>query len=301
MHRNVAGNYYSAHAQSPITNIIETAILSSCKIENNDTLFFIFNIGTKGYVIISGSYTLPPVLAFSDEGYFSASKQSPALADWLESYAKAVTYARSSENKTLNTGWNYYMHNYAGNAKKTSPKDVSPLLTTKWNQDANYNYHCPVFASGPGGHCYAGCVATAMSQIMKYYNYPEHGVGSYSYYHPYFVSISADFDTTYYDWTAMTNSINLTSREAISTLIYQCGVSVDMNYMPTGSSASTYSVPHAISTYFNYRPTTSVAQGQITMILIGIIWWLIILKKIIHCFTVVVTEARGTLLCAMDT
>jgi len=259
--QKVAENYFGSRNIAETSNQKGNSALSYCKIENNDTLLFIFNFGSKGYVIISGDYSLPPILAYSNEGNFVTDAQLPALSDWLESYAKAVANARTSSNKSINSMWNYYLQNATMPVAKTKGiADISPMLTTTWDQSALYNYHCPVFASGPGGHCYAGCVATAMAQVMKFYNFPAHGYGSNSYYHPYFVSISADFDTTYYNWAAMTNAITPSSKEAISTLIYQCGVSVNMDYEPTGSGALVTSVPLAITTHFKYRPTASVAQ-----------------------------------------
>lgn len=43
-----------------------------------------------------------------------------------------------------------------------------PLLTTKWNQGYPYNMLCPADPFENYAHCYTGCPATAMGQIINY-------------------------------------------------------------------------------------------------------------------------------------
>jgi hypothetical protein len=257
-----ANSFYQSHLSVGNISSVNSGKLAYCITYNDDTLLFIFNFTTEGFVIISGDYSLPPVLAYSYEGNFILDPAESGMNDWVDNYAQKCLYARKSISKIIDPGWKMYSEpSVISSGLNTWKKRlVGPLLTTKWNQNNNYNFHCPEFSSGPGGHCYAGCVATAMAQIMKYYNFPEHGTGSHSYYHSYYVSVSANFDTTYYDWASMTNSITGSSKEAISTLIFNCGVSVDMNYMPSGSSAYTEAVPNAISQYFDYQPTAQVVD-----------------------------------------
>ncbi|NTW31883.1 MAG: T9SS type A sorting domain-containing protein [Bacteroidetes bacterium] len=253
--KKTAENFYAHNSLNE--NAKETISLLSCHVENPDTLFYIFNIGKNGFVIISGDYSVTPVLAYSTEGNFIIDQQQQAIQDWLQNYALQISFAKKEKIKVKNSAWRIYQNERIEKSEKITAKGVNPLLTTRWDQGAGYNYHCPAFSSGPDGKCYAGCVATAMAQIMKYFNYPEHGYSSHSYYHPYFIYIFANFDTTYYNWSAMTNVLNNTSKEAISSLIYQCGVSVDMNYMPTGSGANSSDVPQALKNYFHYRPDVS--------------------------------------------
>ena len=136
------------------------------------------------------------------------------------------------------------------------------LVITKWDQSSPYNLFCPEYPGGPGGRCYAGCVATAMSQIMKYWNHPLQGQGSLTYNsggsqgYPYFPGLSANFGETTYDWDNMpislSNSSTQVQKEAVARLMYHCGVSVRMNYAPDGSGANSQDVPGAISNYFKY-------------------------------------------------
>jgi hypothetical protein len=51
---------------------------------------------------------------------------------------------------------------------------VEPFIKTLWGQGDPYNFLTPEIN---GKHTPSGCVATAMSQIMKYYTYPAQGKG----------------------------------------------------------------------------------------------------------------------------
>jgi len=215
--------------------------------------YYIVNFSNKGYVIVSADDDFFPVIAYSDEACLSLTDIPPAMKWWLDNQAGDSEKALDPESdysKSIKTAWAKYSN---GTIEKSNPKIVvAPLLTCRWNQDGGYNYHCPAYSGGPGGRCYAGCVATALSQIMFYHKYPEHGFGSHAYSHAYYGTISEDFSATTYDWNIMTNTLTTASKEAISTLMYHCGVAVSMNYSPLGSSASSGSVPEALISHFNY-------------------------------------------------
>ncbi|MDD4149060.1 MAG: C10 family peptidase [Bacteroidales bacterium] len=61
------------------------------------------------------------------------------------------------------------------------------------------------------------------------------------------------FDSTQYQWDKMTASATSISRSAIAELIYQCGVSVYMNWGYDGSSANTGIAADALKLNFRYK------------------------------------------------
>ena len=91
--------------------------------------------------------------------------------------------------------------------------------------------------------------------------YPTTGQGSYTYTHSTYGEQSVNFGETTYDWDNMPNAISgnssQTSIDAVATLIYHCGVAVDMNYGTGGSGASSTLVPAALIDYFRYAPSAS--------------------------------------------
>lgn len=143
---------------------------------------------------------------------------------------------------------------------------VEPLVTTKWNQDAPFNNFAPEYTDDNNTQrCATGCAATAMAQIMKFHNWPEQGVGHYSYEHQSFGTISSNFSEHVYDWTNMIDRYNNgeysnVQADAVALLMKDCGVSLNMNYGPV-SGASIYSYTPAFKNYFRYSSRTVNRSG----------------------------------------
>ena len=144
---------------------------------------------------------------------------------------------------------------------------VEPLVTTKWNQDAPFNNFAPEYTDDNNNtqRCATGCAATAMAQIMKFHNWPEQGVGHYSYEHQSFGTISSNFSEHVYDWTNMIDRYNNgeysnVQADAVALLMKDCGVSLNMNYGPV-SGASIYSYTPAFKNYFRYSSRTVNRSG----------------------------------------
>ena len=216
---------------------------------------YIYNIGTQGFVMISGNTVLPPVLAWSNQGRFPSLENAPEnFASWIRHYEEMIDFAVANDmapEAKIRQQWDEAAQGIFG-ARDT--QTVDPLISTHWNQDCFYNEHCPStgwWGGGPCGHVYAGCVACAMSQIMKYWNHPAQGFGSHSYVHPDYGTQSANFGNTTYQWSQMPNELWY-SNDAIATLMYHCGVSVNMQYSPSGSGAYSPDVEPAYRTYFGY-------------------------------------------------
>ncbi|MEZ4527398.1 MAG: C10 family peptidase [Desulfobacterales bacterium] len=241
-----------------------------------DSAYFVFNFEPEGWVIISADDTAHPVIGYSETGRYAQQFQSPSFKQWMKTGGRQIREARkkriSPSEETAKT-WERLLADEDSPERRTARADsVPPLLQTTWNQDQYYNEHCPVAANAPsyaGGHAFAGCVATAMAQIMKYHAYPAQGIGTHTYSDPinrnYYGDIpgsaygtqSADFGNTVYNWAAMPNAIS-SSHYEIARLIYHCGVSVEMNFGPEGSSGSTYTAADSLKKYFKYDDALSL-------------------------------------------
>lgn len=189
---------------------------------------------------------------------FQEDEIPPALQDLLNHYSEQINYLIESktenfENKQL---WNNlidYESNSTNNSdisySTSSTTDVNPLISTKWGQGNPYNALCPA-------NTLVGCGAVAMAQVMKYWNHPNTGSGSHSYYHSTYGTLSANFGATTYNWGSMPNSIS-SINTAIATLMYHCGVSVDMDYGVSSSSSSPSNLDNALINYFKYSQSAS--------------------------------------------
>ena len=217
---------------------------------------YIYNIGTQGFVIVSGNTVLPPILGYSDRENFPDMTNAPEnFSAWIGHYSEMIAFAEENDiapEAKIQRLWDEAAHGVFGNRDSRS---VAPLVETRWNQDCFYNEYCPETSGGwwggPCGHAYAGCVATAMAQVMKYWNYPTTGFGSHSYVHSQYGEQSANFAATTYRWIEMPTAI-YGHNDAVATLLYHCGVSVDMNYSASGSGAQSKDVETALRSYFGY-------------------------------------------------
>ena len=241
--------------QSSDLNLVQTAFS-----DRGEACYYIYNVGETGFVIMAADDNYRPIIGYSDKGIFNTDDMAPALADYLEVVRQGVMTASQASSAKASVAADWVMLENCGRlvSRHGGREDVF-LVETTWNQNYPYNYFCPEGDGGPGGHCYAGCVATAAAQLMKYWDHPLHGQGSYTYIpedHPEYGPLTVNFGEATYDWENMANSISANSPieqiEAVAQLIYHVGVSVDMNYRPTSSGAVTGKLCETMPAYFFY-------------------------------------------------
>lgn len=223
--------------------------------KTNNAPYYAFNL-EQGYVIVSGDDEMTELVGYAENGFFDAENVPPQMQLWLDGYAEYVAAVQSGKAK----------------ARKILLSDspsvvVEPLVTTKWNQDAPFNNFAPEYTDDNNNtqRCATGCAATAMAQIMKFHNWPEQGVGHYSYEHQSFGTISSNFSEHVYDWTNMIDRYNNgeysnVQADAVALLMKDSGVSLNMNYGPV-SGASIYSYTPAFKNYFRYSSRTVNRSG----------------------------------------
>jgi len=240
--------------------------------------YYVFNVaGQPAFVMVSADDMIRPILAYSDESSFDITHISPATADWIDGYRNQITAAIANHvpaKSTTSIAWNELKEGAPSwkNARTTS---VSPLLGSAilWDQGPYagsdpggfYNDSCP----GTGANqALTGCVATAMAQVMKFWNWPTVGTGYCSYscvtYSAVPFPLSADFGNTVYGWDSMQTPKETTHDPALAQLMFHAGVSVAMQYdTPSNGSAAntlereaypyTQCAEYALKTYFHYK------------------------------------------------
>lgn len=203
-------------------------------------LYYIFNnADNTGFVIVSAETSATPVLGYSfDSSYPEAA--APQAMQWMMSgLEKEIRVAPAEQSpRTLNE-----FKKLAGkSARSTEPKLLS---TAAWSQESPFNSLIP-------GKPLVGCVGTAMATVMKFYQFPVSGTGSFD---------GVDFNVVY-NWNDMRNDnyrngYTAAEGEAVATLMYHASKSIDTQYAMSGSSAYEVRVPAALSTYFGYDPGVS--------------------------------------------
>jgi hypothetical protein len=261
----LAKNFYYIHVnQVNEKNYNDIKIIPAYihKNEANESVYFAFDINNEeGFIIISGSKDVKPVLAYSFKGKYQKDNLPPSVDMVMNYYSKQIEYSKtiSQVNKNANTEWDYYLQ-YSPNKGLKDITTVSPLLKTTWNQTGYYNELCPEDSEASNGRVPVGCVAVAMGQTMKYYNYPQTGQGSNSYSYwwgwPY-GTLSANFGTTTYLWDEMPNSLS-SQNTPVAKLLYHCGVAVEMYYSATGSGANMSEAADKMVDNFKYSNSISL-------------------------------------------
>ena len=217
--------------------------------------YYIYNRGSNaGFVIIAGDDELTPYIGYATTGRFIVEDMPEQLVAFLKACQERIDELVSSIS--------YHQALQPTRPSASEPTQIAPLLgNIQWNQSAPWNNQTPVV---DGEHTPVGCVATAYTQVMRYYQWPTQGEGTFSYtekrsdrQH------SVDYESTTYDWAHMperyADPSQATEEEtnALSTLAYHAGVAVEMMYAPRGSGASMPYVDRALREHFRYDKRVS--------------------------------------------
>lgn len=137
------------------------------------------------------------------------------------------------------------------------PDRVEPLLSDSWHQYAPYNNMCPTDSTG--AQCVVGCVATAMSQVMRYWQWPLRGTGQHEYLDSLGCgqTLSAHFEAHEYDWKNMFDKYEegkytQAQADAVALLNSDCGIAVNTRYGALSSGAQSICQPIAMVKHFGY-------------------------------------------------
>lgn len=250
----VANHFMNVAAPSSADGVKRIApakrmVLKQTSAQTENQYYVYENENGEGWVIISANDAVRPILAYSETGHFPIENMPSNLRKWMGKYDKFIkrietdNVEASEETQAL---WDELRQDIR---RAQAAVVVGPLIKTQWDQDTPFNHFCPGYGSNKA---HTGCVATAMAQVMKYWEWPINGTGSHSYkpldvnnpYNEwtgepnysqrYTSTLSANFETTTYDWENMLNdysgSYSNAQRNAVATLMYHCGVATEMMY-----------------------------------------------------------------------
>ena len=230
-----------------------------------------YNVVGGGYVVASNDSRTRPILAYSRTGRINPDNLPEGLQYWLDEYESQLAQLAGTTLEELQAAY--------GEGEQQLPEagdTVAPMLVTEWTQ-AGYGYNSlapydSVIAADStmarfGGHPTVGCVALAMAQVMRYWQFPAHGVGSHSYTYEgeyecwRYGRLSADFANTTYDYAHMpfklSDSSTATEVLAVATLASHCGIGCNMRYNTDcqgSSGAQLAAALEALKHYFHFSP-----------------------------------------------
>ena len=146
----------------------------------------------------------------------------------------------------------------------------------KWNQDSPYQDMCPI-DKYDGSVCATGCTATAAAQVMRFWKWPNQGMGTFSYTWSdcidrddagnklaYFDTVlSVDYGATTYNWDLLlprytkdeSKGNNYTEEQGreIAKLMYHTGVAAKMHYGSDASGAYIDDMGNGMMRNFRYK------------------------------------------------
>jgi hypothetical protein len=252
---------------------------------NGNCDYYVVYLLPSGYVIVSASDLVEPIIGFTTGlAYYDPSpdnilgalvsrdlpgriKTAEAVEEKLRNPKNAAFTTQEINAKigSVNATSKWRQLKAAAAAPFTgaltiSDVRVAPLISSTWGQDnvagSNcYNYYTP-------NHYYDGCVATAMAQAMRYYQWPTAGVGVNSF--GIWINASATTALTGggdgmggpYNWGQMplnpNASMTLAQRQAIGALCYDAGVAAHMQYSGSGSGTYMHDAKAALKNTFKY-------------------------------------------------
>lgn len=214
--------------------------------------YYIYNDALgKGFVVVAGDDDMGDVLTYSTEGTLDILQANPGVKLLLEAYRQ--TYDVLKEGRVM-----VQRKARSGLFSKT----VSPLLKSKWGQSHPFNAQT--------GYPYSGCVATAVAQMMYYYQWPAQGSGKNEYRVTYYNTMkSADFSQSHYDWANMLPDYNYPvsatkeQEDAVALLMNDVGVASFMQYTPASSGTQGIFAYQALQKNFDYTAAyvTKAVEG----------------------------------------
>lgn len=215
--------------------------------------YYVVNLDSTSFVVVSGSKVTTPVLGFSFNTAFTPQAIPDGVGFMLGDLANQVKYY----NKTLKP---------TSATEQMREKDLQPIAVTRasggaqiepilggihWNQQPYYNTYCP-------RNCPVGCVATATAQIMRHYKYPKSGQGKHGY-NSYYGYLSFDYNYQI-NWDNMPEGRLTYYNDDVAKFCYGVAVALDMGFSPNGSGTWQYYVPNVLKKYYKYPSNVTNAN-----------------------------------------
>ncbi len=277
--------------------------------KNDRALFHVLQLDDGGFVVTSGDTKISPIIAFSDNGSFDADTGNPLFAllnrdmsarlesvaeedstaskqRLLKAAASAPLSSASGEKTENEAAWEDLLAESSASSGGRLLKSVAsssqlddvrvePMIKTEWDQSTwgNYSNTPNAYNYNTPGNSVCGCVATAGSQIMNFWQHPKNAVPQSSFQYVYNgKAYATTIGGAKYSWSSMpvaysaSPAISAAQIEAVGRLTYEVGVASSMSYTSKGSGTWGCIMMRSFKSVFGYAS----AVGMVTDYDIGI-------------------------------
>lgn len=147
---------------------------------DSDTLIYVAKFKNKGFLIISGDYSAPPVLGRCNESIFELDSLPGGLQYLIQRYKTEISYMREMKlepNEKTKEKWRKYLNDKQESSVLKSANSAQAtgcyLIGSTWAQGSTYNSNDKAihFNKYAPDMCAAGCVAVALAQVLYYWNW----------------------------------------------------------------------------------------------------------------------------------
>lgn len=230
--------------------------------EPQSAYYYVFNAeGGNGYVIVSGDDRTPEILGYVDNGSFDEETIPENMKSWLQLYVDQIKFLADNDITVDKRAMR------ARAMARSTRHSLPVLIKSRWDQGQPYNITCPYYyleddynestalpkKTGPA----AGCVATAMAQVVNFYKYPAKTKAIIPGYSITYtskkngsqktVSQKAIPRNTLIDWDNIQDTYNWASGHvankqdsAVANLMHMCGQAVQMHYGPSSGAVTSH-------------------------------------------------------------
>jgi hypothetical protein len=244
---------------------------------NNQTLAYIFDIYPLGYVVVSNSVNLPPIIAYSTESHFGDfDSKNPLYKLICSDISKRLIFVSTEGSVYAEKNRNAWLL-YGSTDIRTKLKDRfeqwpavgDGWLQTPWNQNAPYNNMCPMDPV-TSNRSIAGCPSVAMALIVNFHKTTNNTrfTDGDDYYHNYAGRqywIDNDYFTLDFPSFPQLNeyldtldahfaSFKPLTNQDKAALTFACGVACTQVY--TSQASGTFGVNQAYDAYLRFGFTT---------------------------------------------
>lgn len=259
MAAQAAGAWLARLPEAPAAGRAGTNVLETKDLDDDHPGFHVVSSGNTT-VLVAGDLQAQPILGWADHGDLPGLGEDmpEGLRELLSAWGQQILITRQAPPERAaaanpnRAAWERLLGTSSRTQEEDPVKEIPPLLMARWGQGAGWNAHCPLDAAGPAGHAYAGCVATAMGQVLHHHRHPWRGQFVQSYEHDIYGPIDLDMLEETPEWKAMQAQ---GATPAAARLLYMAGVAVRMNYGPRASTASSSSIVMALRAYLRYSDT----------------------------------------------
>ncbi len=239
-----------------------------------ESLVNFVELESGGWMLVAADDVSRPILGYSLDGTLDLSDIPIQLKELIALRRLDIKSAKKIKNhitpKWINEKWTYWNRNPFEFAQENAPAInvnsrlrstsnghtiiVDHLMQSVWGQESPYNNQTPVQYSNGFIHTLTGCVATAVAQIMRYWEHPSCGTG----YERWQISNNnyqvINFSSACFDWNDMDygpHAVDVNGE--IAELMWYVGVASHMNYGVTASSAYTSVAVNGLHEHFYYK------------------------------------------------